>query len=54
MIVIFGIFLLMFIVIVFYIAIRLHVLEGKMKMVMNVYEQSMIRRYGPKKPKGTE
>ena len=48
MILIFGIILLMFIITVSYIAVRIHVLERKVFLLMNVYEQSLVGRYGIK------
>ena len=46
MILIFGILILMFIITVSYIAVRIHLLERKVSLLMNVYEQSLVTRYG--------
>ena len=48
MILIFGILLMMFIITVSYVAVRIHLLERKVSLLMNVYEQSLVTRYGIK------
>jgi len=49
MILIFGVLILVFVITVSYIAVRIHVLEKKISMLMSVYEQSLVNRYGLKK-----
>ncbi len=49
MIFVFGILLIVFIITMSYIAVRVHMLEKKMYILSNVYEESLIKRYGVKK-----